>query len=249
MIGIKGICLVVIKLGCPYNQFSHDICHERLCLLGCLLHLLMTDLHWLVETAEIGDDRDTEGADATMVGHNHFGHSGHADGIATHDPIHLIFRRGLEGRTLYAHIHAMLNRDALLAGDIEGQLDQQRIISAVHVGKARTRGEVLTTKRMLGEEINVIGDDHQIADIELRVHAASGIRHKESLDAQFVHDTHGEGYLLHRVALVVMEAPLHGQNIHATQFAEDQFSAMSLNGRDREIRNVGIGDLGFISNF
>ena len=143
----------------------------------------------------------------------------------------------------------MLNRDALLAGDIEGQLDQQRIISAVHVGKARTRGEVLTTKRMLWEEVDMIGDHHQVADIEPRVHATCCIRYEKGLDAQFVHDTHGEGYLLHRVALVVVEAPLHGQNIHATQFAEDQFSAMSLNGRDREIRNVGIGDLGFISNF
>ena len=119
----------------------------------------------------------------------------------------------------------------------------------MHIRETRSCGEVLTTKRMLWEEVDVIGDYHQVADIELRVHAACGIRYEEGLDAQFVHHAYGEGDLLHRVALIVVETALHGKDIHTAQFAEDQFAAMSLDGRDGEVRDVCIRDLALLSNF
>jgi hypothetical protein len=46
-----------------------------------------------------------------------------------------------------------------------------------------------------------------------------------------------------------METALHGHDIHATQFAEDQFATMSLYGRDGEVGNLLIGDLLLVSNF
>jgi len=46
-----------------------------------------------------------------------------------------------------------------------------------------------------------------------------------------------------------MEAAFHGQDIYATQFAEDQSAAMSLYGRDGEVGNLLIGDLLLVSNF
>ena len=238
MISVKGIHLVIIEFRCPDDQFSHDLCHEGLCLLSSLLHLLMTNLHRLVEATQISDNRDTKGTNATVVGHNHFWHSGHTNGIATHDAIHLIFCGRFEGWSLHTHIHTMLQRDTLLTGNVESHLDQQGIIGLMHIREAWTCGEVLSTKRMLREEIDMISDDHQVADIELGVHTSSGIRHEEGLDAQFVHHAYREGDLLHRVAFVEVEAPLHGQNINATQFAENQFTTMSLNSRDREIGNV-----------
>ena len=75
--------------------------------------------------------------------------------------------------------------------------------------KAMPRGEVLTTKRVLGEEVDMIGDDHQVANLELGVHASCCVGNKEGLDAQLVHDAHGEGDLLHGVTLVEVETTLH----------------------------------------
>ena len=83
---------------------------------------------------------------------------------------------------------------------------------------------------MLGKEVEVVGDDHEVTDVELRVHAAGCIADKERLDAQLVHDAHGECHFLHRVALVEVETAVHGHDILAAQFAEDELAGMSLDG-------------------
>jgi hypothetical protein len=95
----------------------------------------------------------------------------------------------------------------------------------------------------------MIGDHHQVADIEPRVHATCCILYEEGLDAQVIHHAYGEGDLLHRVALIEVEASLHGKDIHTAQLTEDELAAMSLDGRDGEVRNVRVGNLALISNF
>ena len=184
-----------------------------------------------------------------MMSYNHFGYGGHSDGIATKDTIHLIFGWGLEGWALQTHIDTILQTDLLLTGNVKGHLDEQGIIGLMHIWETWTRGEVLATQWMLWEEVDMVGDDHQVTNLETGVHATCGITDEEGLDAQFVHDTYGESDLLHRITLIVVEAALHGQDIHTTQFAEDQFATMSLYGRDGEVGNLLIGDLLLVSNF
>ena len=41
----------------------------------------------------------------------------------------------------------------------------------MHVGETGTGGEVLAMQRMLREEVDVVVNDHQVADLEVRVHA------------------------------------------------------------------------------
>ena len=143
----------------------------------------------------------------------------------------------------------MLQADLLLTGNIESHLDQQGIIGLMHIRETWSRGEVLTTQRMLWEEVDMIGDNHQVANLEAGVHATSGVADEEHLDTQFVHHTYREGHFLHRVTLIEVEASLHGQNIHTTQLTEDEFATMSLYGRDGEVGNLLIGDLLLVSNF
>lgn len=95
-------------------------------------------------------------------------------------------------------------------------------------------------QRMLGEEVDVVGDNHQVANLEARVHTARSIRHEERLDAQFVHHANGECHLLHRVALVEVEASLHGHDVNAAQLTENQFAAMAFHGRYREVGYVAV---------
>ena len=90
---------------------------------------------------------------------------------------------------------------------------------------------------MLGEEIDMVGNHHQVANLEARVHATGSIRDEKCLDAQLVHHANGEGNLLHGVALVVVETALHSHNVYAAQLSEDKLAAMALNGRYREVRN------------
>ena len=95
----------------------------------------------------------------------------------------------------------------------------------------------------------MVSDDHQVANLECGVHATSSIRHKERLDAQFVHNTYGEGDFLHRVTLVVVEAALHSHDVYTTQFTEDECSSMPLDGRYGEVRNLTVGNLQLVSYF
>ena len=231
------------------DHLSHDLCHQRLGMVGSLLHLLMADLHGIIKAAKVGDDRHTEGADATMVSHDDLRNGGHAHGIAAHQTVHLIFCRRLKGGTLHSDIDAVLHFDALLLGNLVGQCHQREIVGLVHIGEARPCGEVLTAERMLWEEVDVIGDDHQVTDAEGGVHTASGITDEERLDAQLIHHSDREGHLLHRVALVEVETALHGQNVDATELAEDQFAAMALDGGYREVGDIGVGKLRLVRYF
>ena len=89
----------------------------------------------------------------------------------------------------------------------------------------------------------MVGDDHQVANLEGGIHATCGIRYKEGLDAQFVHDANRERDFLHRVALVIVEAALHGHNVYAAQFAEDELARVSFDGRYRKVWNIAVRKL------
>ena len=123
------------------------------------------------------------------------------------------------------------------------------VVGFVHVREARTGGEVLAAQRVLGEEIDVVGDDHEVANLEGGVHATGSIGDEERLDAQFVHDADGERHLLHVVALVVVESALHGHDVDAPEFAEDELAAMSFDGGNGEVGDFAIGELERVSYF
>ena len=217
--------------------------------MGRYLYLLVAHFDRVVETTKVGDDRDAEYAYAAVVGHDDLRDGGHADGITANEAEHAIFGRRLEGGALYADIDTVDDADVFLLSYLVGKGYQLVAVCLVHVGEPRSCGEVLTAQRMLGEEIDMVGDDHQVANPEVRVHATGSIRHKERLDAQLVHHADGEGHLLHVVALIVVEASLHGNDVLASQLTEDQFADMSFNGRYREVGYVAVWYFVWFSDF
>ena len=233
----------------PDDHLAHQLGHDGLRFVGGLLHLFMAHLDGDVEAAKVGDDAHAEDADAAMVSHDDFGHGAHAYGVAAQCSVHLILCGGLEGGALHAHVHAILQADAPLACYLSCQTDEVQVVGLVHVGESRAGGEVLAAQRVLGEEVDVVGDDHQVANLETGVHASCGVGYEECLDAQLVHHAHGEGHLLHRVALVVVEAALHGHDVYAAQLAEDELATVPLYGGDGEVGNLGVGELQFVSYF
>ena len=87
-----------------------------------------------------------------------------------------------------------------------------------------------------------VGDDHQVADAERGVDAARGVRHEEVFDTQLLHHAHGEGHLLHRVTLIVVEAALHGHHPAALDRPEDHPALVALDRRDGEPGDIFIFD-------
>ena len=188
----------------------------------------MTHGYWYVEATEVGDDRHTEGLDAAVMGHDDLRNGTHTYRITTQRAVHPVFGRCLEGGSLYAYIHTMHHIDALLLSNLVGLGNQSEVVRLVHVGESRTRREVLPTQRVFGEEIDMIGDDHQVADLERGIHAARRVAHEEGLDAQLVHHADGEGDLFHGVAFIKVETPLHGHDILVTKLSEDELPGVAL---------------------
>ena len=190
----------------------------------------MADLNGDIEAAKVGDDGDAKGLDATLVGDNHLRYGAHANSVTAQQTVHAVLCRCLEGRSLYTDIDSIRHADVFLLGNLRGFFYQFVVVGLMHIRKAGTSGEVLAAQRMLREEVDVVGNDHQVANLECRVHATGSIRHEERLDAQFVHDTYREGHFLHRVAFIEVEAALHGEDIDTAKLAENQFAAVSFNG-------------------
>ena len=132
----------------------------------------MAYLNWYVEATEVGDDADAEYLDAAVAGHDNLWHSAHTYGVATEDAIHAIFGRSLEGRTLYSYIYTMLGIDTLLLGNLVGKVAELLVVCFVHIREARTGREILALQWMLWEKVDVVVDDHQVANLEVWVHTA-----------------------------------------------------------------------------
>ena len=154
------------------DHFAHDLSHLRFSTVSRFLHFLMADFHWWFKAAQVSDDAHAEDLDAAVARHDHLRYGRHTYRVTSQEMIHPVLGRSLEGRTLHAHIDTMLQGYALLLGNAVGECNQLMVVSLVHIGKARTCREVLATQRMFGEEIDMVGDDHHVADVELRVHAA-----------------------------------------------------------------------------
>ena len=218
---VKLLGFAVLNAFIADNHLAHDGCHQRLGFVGSLLHLFMAYLDGHVEAAEVGNDADAEGADAAMMSHDYFGNSAHADGVATEAAIHLIFGRSLEGGTLNAYIYAVVDTDVFVTGNVGCQLYQIAAVGLVHVGESGTGGEVLSAQRMLGEEVDVVGDYHQVANLKAGVHTSCGIADEECFYAELIHHPDRECNFFHRVALIKVEASLHGHDVDASEFPED----------------------------
>ena len=231
------------------NHFSHDFCHLRLSSIGSNLYLLMAYLYRNVEAAEVGDDADAEYLDAAMACHDYLRNGAHAYSVTTQCTIHAVLCRSLEGRTLNAHIYTMLDWNTLLLGNLIGKITELLVVCLVHIWEARTGREVLATQWMLWEEVDVVVNNHQVTNLELRVHTARGIAYEEGLDAQFEHHALWEGYFLHVISLIEVESAFHRHDVLAAQLSEDELACMSFYGRYREVRNFTIWEFVTISYF
>ena len=96
---------------------------------------------------------------------------------------------------------------------------------------------------MFWEEVDVVCDDHNVADLEIGIHAACGIWNKQCVDTQGFHNSDRERHLLHAISFIEMEASLHSHYTFVAEISENQFSAVSLNCWNREIRYVLIVQL------
>ena len=136
----------------------------------------------------------------------------------------------------------MLHLDAMFGCYAVSLCYKFMAVSFTHVWETRTSRDIRTMQGVLRHVVDVVGDNHQVANLEVRIGATSSIADEKSLDTQFIHDPNGERDLLHRIALIIMEATLHGHHILAAKFSEDEFSGMALYCGYREVWDIAVGN-------
>ena len=171
-------------------------------------------------------------------GDDHLRHGGHADDVGPDHPQEAILGPRLQVRPRHGDEHALVGDDVLAAGDFEGPLDQLLVVGLAHVGEARAEAVVVDAdQRVVAQQVDVVVDQHDVAALVVRVHAAAGVADDEQLRAQGLHHAHGQRDLLERIALVHVEAAFHRHDGQAGELAADQPAAMAGGRAAREVRN------------
>ena len=166
---------------------------------------------------------------------------GHAHGVRAQNARGAHLGGRFELRAGEVHVNAFLQRKLLLARDLFGKGTQARGVDIGHIREARAEFlDVRPPERAKVEELDVVGDEHEVARLIVCVHSARGVRHDHRLRAKQANDANGVGSVLHGVALVAVHSALHDRDALAAKRSEDEAALVSRRGGGVEVRNVGI---------
>ena len=133
----------------------------------------------------VGAQRHAEDLIPAVRGGDGLRHGGHAHGVRAEHARSAHLGGRFELRAGEVHVDALAQREVLLLGDFLGKLAQAGRVDIGHIGEARA--EFLNVRAPEGtevEELEVVGDEHQIARGILGVHRARGVRHDHRLCAE-----------------------------------------------------------------
>ena len=178
-----------------------------------------------------------------MNGDDHFGDGAHPDDIGTHAAQHAVLGAGLQVRAGDG------DEDSLVSGDSQFERGLQRDctefagVRLAHVRKSRAERVVVdASQRIVTHEIDVVVDNDDVGQTEVRIHSASRVGHDERVGSEGLYHAHRKRDLLHRVAFIEMEAAFHRDDGHAAQLAADQLSRVRRRCGFRKVRNLAVGN-------
>ena len=120
------------------------------------------------------------------------------------------------------------------------------VIGLAHIREARAEGvQVGAAERVWAShphQTDMIGDEHQVAGEIVGMDGTGSVGHHKGLNTQPLHHAHGQSDLLHGVAFIIMNAPLHHKNGLPFQLANEHAARVTGNCGDRPIGNFAEGD-------
>ena len=176
-----------------------------------------------------------------MHGGDHLGHGTHAHEVRAHRAQHAVFGACFEIRARHRDVDPFPQHDLVVERDRVRESAQLGIVRGGHIREARSlRVDVRPNQRIVAEQVDMIGDQHEVAGHPQWMHAARDVRHDQRLCPERLQDANRKRDLLQRVALVAMEAPLHHRDPPAAECPKQQTTRMGLHGRRRKARHVRI---------
>lgn len=224
--------------------------HARHQQLTCLQNLFVARLSFAVHLVDdqVADAGQAQHAHAAVPGHNGFRHRGHAHRVGPDQAQKAHIGRRLERWPGQTDVDTLAEHHVGVRGCLLGQTAKGTVVGRGHVGKARAKLRVIGAAQWVlsghADQIDVIGDQHQVAGVETGVEAACGIGEDQGRHAELSKDPNRQRHLLHRVALVEVCATLHDDDRLVLQFAHDQPPLMAGDSRDGEMRNSAVAEHG-----
>ena len=210
---------------------------------GSFDNLRMAQLHRQNTGSHVGDTADANHLQTALAGNQSFRHGGHAYGIGTKDPEHTDLCGGLIVGTGVHGVNTFLQADTGCSGFFFDGSAQIRGVQIRHIWETGTKGIQIGADQGIGTgEIDMIGDQHEIAGAEAYIYAAAGIGQYQRLDAQGSKNPYGQGDLLLGKTFIVMDPALEYNHSLAAFLAEDQCAAVSGYSRNREVGDFAVRD-------
>ena len=131
--------------------------------------------------------------------------------------------------------------NALRGGHFVCQTAQSGRIGVGHITEARAEARIVGAGERVGaHKIDVVVNDHQVAHLEIEVHAAAGICHQQRFHTQRFHHTDGRGDVGHGMSLIKMKTPLHAHDAVPGQTAQHKTSRVPRRGGNGKAGNGGV---------
>ena len=177
-----------------------------------------------------------------MPCHNHLRNRRHPHCVASDEPEIFVFRRRLVRRARASDINALLEVYVQFRRDNLRFLDELKVVGPRHVRKSWTEIVEILPDERIWKEVNVVADDHEVTDLEPVVHSSSRIGNEKILYSKHFHYADRESDKFHRVAFIVVETPLHGNDELSSEFSRNEISLVTDCRRHRKSRNFPVRD-------
>ena len=98
------------------------------------------------------------------------------------------------------------------------------------------------SERILSGEIDVVGDEDELAGGQVGADAPGGVGDDQRPYAEAGEHPDGVDDVAWRIALIGVDASLHDGERRAGEGAEDEPAGVAFDGGTREVRDLGVGD-------
>ena len=204
----------------------------------------MAVAHRLDAGGHVGDAADRQHPHPEVGRHHRLGDGAHPHRVRPHGGEGAYLGGGLVAGAHKAHVDPLFVLDALFCGHPAGQIEQVMAEDLGHVGEAGAKPLVVRPDEgVCPHHVDGVGNQHQVPRGKAAVDAAGGVGQHHRLHPQQLKDIEGVADLLHGVALVEVEPPLHRQHRLRAQPPFQQRPLVALHRRLREVGDVRVGDL------
>ena len=177
-----------------------------------------------------------------MSGGDGLRHGGHAYRVGTQGTGGPYLRRGFVLGAGEVHIYTLPQLHVKAFGGPAGRLPQGGRVDMAHVREPGAEFiDVGSAQGADAEELDVVGDEHNVAHVEFPVHRAGSVGDNQGLRPQQPHHPDRVADISKAPALIGVEPSLHHRHVLAGQAAKHELPLMVRGSGALHVGHLGVG--------